>query len=49
MDEELRRTKRGKFGAVKHVYPAPVMAELRGWFETGLAERLPQARVLYWT
>ena len=37
------------FGAVKHVHPAPVLAELRGWFETGLAERLPQARVLYWT
>jgi len=49
MDEDLRRTKRGKFGAVKHVYPAPVMAELRSWFESALSERLPEARVLYWT
>jgi spore photoproduct lyase len=49
MDEDLRRQKRGRFGAVKHVYPAPVMAELRGWFEGALGERLPAARVLYWT
>ena len=49
MDEDLRRTKRGKFGAIKHVYPAPVMAELRSWFESALSERLPEARVLYWT
>jgi spore photoproduct lyase len=49
MDEDLRRTKRGRFGAVKHVYPAPVMAELRNWFDAALADRLPQARVLYWT
>lgn len=49
MDEDLRRQKRGKFGAVKHVYPAPVMAELRTWFEQALADRLPAARVLYWT
>jgi spore photoproduct lyase len=49
MDEDLRRAKRGKFGSLKHVYPAPVMTELRTWFEDALAERLPQARVLYWT
>jgi len=49
MDEDARRQKRGKYGAVKHVYPAPVMAELRGWFEGALAERLPAARLLYWT
>jgi spore photoproduct lyase len=49
MDEDLRRLKRGKFGSVKHVYPAPVMTELRSWFEAALAERLPRARVLYWT
>ncbi len=49
MEEDRRRQKRGKFGAVKYVYPAPVMAELRSWFEAALAERLPQARVLYWT
>ncbi len=49
MDTDARRTKRGKFGAVKHVYPAPVMSELRDWFHTALAERLPEARILYWT
>jgi spore photoproduct lyase len=49
MDESRRTQKRGKFGSVKHVYPKDVMAELRGWFEQALAERLPQCRVLYWT
>ena len=49
MDEDLRTTKRGKFGAVKHVYPKVVMAGLRGWFTDALAERLPEARLLYWT
>ncbi len=49
MDEERRTTKRGKFGSVKHVYPRDTMAELRGWFESALAERLPHARLLYWT
>jgi spore photoproduct lyase len=49
MDEDLRRQKRGKYGAVKHVYPAPVMHELRSWFDDALAERLPAARSLYWT
>jgi hypothetical protein len=45
MDEEGRTTKRGKFGAVKHVYPRETMAELRGWLE----RELPDARLLYWT
>jgi spore photoproduct lyase len=49
MDEDLRRQKRGKFGSVKHVYPAPLMREMRSWFEAALTERLPAARVLYWT
>ncbi|WNB86619.1 hypothetical protein REH70_05140 [Cellulomonas sp. ATA003] len=49
MDEDLRRQKRGKYGAVKHVYPARVMHELRSWFDVALAERLPAARSLYWT
>jgi spore photoproduct lyase len=49
MDEAARTTKRGKFGAVKHVYPREVMTGLRGWFETALPERLPGARLLYWT
>jgi len=49
MDEDLRRAKRGRFGSLKHAYPAPVMAELRSWFEQALRTRLPMARVLYWT
>ena len=49
MDESRRSAKRGRFGAVKHVYPAATMAELRGWFERALAERLPAGRLLYWT
>jgi spore photoproduct lyase len=49
MDESRRTTKRGRYGAVKHVYPKDVMAELRGWFEGAIAERLPSCRVLYWT
>jgi len=49
MDEEVRTLKRTKFGAKKYVYPREVMADLRDWFETALAERLPRARVLYWT
>jgi spore photoproduct lyase len=49
MDEAQRTTKRGKFGSVKHVYPKETMGELRGWFTDAVAERLPQARLLYWT
>jgi spore photoproduct lyase len=49
MDEARRTTKRGKYGSVKHVYPKETMAELRGWFEAALAERLPRAQLLYWT
>jgi len=49
MDEDLRTTKRGKFGAVKHVYPKDTMGLLRGWFQDAVAARLPGARLLYWT
>ncbi len=46
----MRRCSRGaQYGAVKHVYPAPVMHGLHAWFEGTLAERLPAARYLYWT
>lgn len=44
-----RTEKRNKFGAVKHVYDKPMMTELRGWFEAAIAQKLPQARILYWT
>ena len=49
MDESARTRKFGKFGGVKYVYPRDTMAEMRTWFEGALAERLPQARLLYWT
>ncbi|MHA3701351.1 spore photoproduct lyase family protein [Jatrophihabitans sp. YIM 134969] len=49
LDEDHRRAKRSKFGGVKYVYPTPVMRELRTWFDTELARRLPQASFLYWT
>jgi spore photoproduct lyase len=49
MDEDVRTTKRGKFGSVKHVYPRETMSELRGWFTAAIADRLPGARLLYWT
>ena len=49
MDEAQRTQKRTKFGSVKHVYPKDVMGELRSWFDTELARRLPTCRVLYWT
>jgi spore photoproduct lyase len=49
MDEAARARKLTKFGAVKHVYPAPLMRELRAGIERVCAERLPDARTLYWT
>ena len=49
MDTDARSRKFGKFGAVKYVYPAAEMRELRTWFESALADRLPAARTLYWT
>jgi spore photoproduct lyase len=49
MDEEQRRQKRSKFGGVKYVYPASIMAEMRTWFTDAVAQRLPAAQLLYWT
>ncbi len=49
MGSEGRAEKRTKFGAVKHVYDADTMRELRRWFEDRIAAELPGARVLYWT
>ena len=37
------------FGSVKHVYRKESMNVLRGWFGREVAERLPGARLLYWT
>jgi spore photoproduct lyase len=49
MDEQARSRKHGKFGSLKYVYPRDTMAELREWFESAIAEKLPTCRVLYWT
>jgi spore photoproduct lyase len=49
MDPDARSRKFGKFGAVKYVYPADAMRELRTWFDDALPARLPAARTLYWT
>jgi len=49
MDEERRTQKRSKFGGVKYVYDKTTMAEMKAWFAAELVERLPTARLLYWT
>ncbi len=49
MDEEKRSRKLTKFGSVKHVYPAPLMKEMRATLTDLLGQRLPAAKVLYWT
>ncbi len=49
MDEQVRREKRGKFGAVKHVYQPETMRALRSGLEGLLQQHLPRARSLYWT
>ncbi|WP_205687375.1 SPL family radical SAM protein [Cellulomonas endophytica] len=49
MDPAQRATKRGKYASIKHVYTAPVMTEVRSWFERELDRRLSTARLLYFT
>jgi spore photoproduct lyase len=49
MDEEKRSVKRNKFGGTKYVYKSDTMKTLRHFFESEIARRFPQARVLYWT
>ncbi len=49
MDEAQRTRKLTKFGSVKHVYPAPLMKEMRTELTRLIGERLPAARILYWT
>ena len=49
MDEAERTRKFTKFGSVKHVYPAPLMKEMRADLTAALAATLPAAKVLYWT
>ena len=49
MNEELRTMKRTRFRGQKHVYPAPVMAELRAFFSDRVHHLLPSAQILYFT
>ena len=49
MDEAVRTVKRNKFGGRKYVYPKELMAEMKAWFGDAVRDRLPGARVLYWT
>jgi spore photoproduct lyase len=49
LDESSRAKKTTKFGSAKFVYPKNVASEMRGWFESALADALPAARTLYWT
>ncbi|SFP75662.1 SPL family radical SAM protein [Sphingomonas rubra] len=49
MGEAGRTEKRNKFGGIKHVYDRDTMRSLRAFFEERIADRLPFARILYWT
>ncbi|MGB7418137.1 MAG: spore photoproduct lyase family protein [Erythrobacter sp.] len=49
MSEYRRRLKYSKFGSHKSVYDADIMRELKSFFYDSIAERMPYARVLYWT
>ena len=49
MIEDTRDEKRNKFGGVKYVYKKDMMKTLRGFFESEIARRFPQGRILYWT
>jgi spore photoproduct lyase len=49
MDETNRSVKRNKFGGIKYVYDSSTMKELRQFFEREIAQRFPQAQILYWT
>ncbi len=49
LDETARAARRTKFGGTKYVYPPAEMATMRAWFTDAVAQRLPHARLLYWT
>ena len=49
MDEAQRSRKMTKFGSVKWVFPKEQMIEMRRTIEASLTNRLPIARLLYWT
>lgn len=49
LDESKRAVKRNKFGGTKYVYDKNTMIELKTFFETAIAQRFPNAKILYWT
>ncbi len=49
LSEESRVEKRTRFNAIKHVYDSVTMTEVRAFFERSLGEKLPKARLLYFT
>ncbi|GAC1494680.1 MAG: spore photoproduct lyase [Vulcanimicrobiaceae bacterium] len=49
MDESARSMKRTKFGSTKYVYTKDVMADLKRFFYERIADRMPGAKILYWT
>jgi spore photoproduct lyase len=49
MDEASRSRKTTKFGSVKWVFPRETMKDLRAALESAVHQRLPGARILYWT
>ena len=49
MDEAARAQKRNKFGGVKYVYTPDTMKGMKSFFYAGIAQRFPNAQVLYWT
>lgn len=49
MDENKRAIKRNKFGGHKYVFTKDVMADMKRFFESGIKERFPEAKILYWT
>ena len=49
LDEGARARKLTKFGSTKFVYPADTMREMRGALTGMIADRMPDARILYWT
>ncbi|MGB9929402.1 MAG: spore photoproduct lyase [Methanosarcina sp.] len=49
MDESKRTLKWGKFGRYKYVYPKEDAAEMKKYFTSLIEEKLPQARIEYFT
>lgn len=49
MNETDRTVKRNKFGGIKYVYGAETMKALRQFFESEIAKRFPDGKILYWT